>query len=466
MAAEINERQLPDCIRITREEAMSDHVTDLLKRQMSLRGDTGVARGTKKWYLQNWFVFMVTGGLAALIAWGILEPHFDDMVYIQGKIEALGLQEGLPRQAAPDGAVHSIDGTPSGWIQIRGQKIWLARKTMRFHDEEGGGVLVPTALAEGQEVGVYLSREGLEESEGNLAAFIDPEPPANPPEKASLPIERQALRNMVIALLLFPLVAGLIGLFLGGIDGLICRLPRRAVLSGGVGLVVGFIGGFFAMLVAGMVYMPLNTLAEKEWASAGSLTLFGFFIQVLGRTLAWGLAGMAMGLGQGIALRSKKLFVYGLLGGIIGGLTGGMLFDPIDLLLLGMDKPSAHFSRMIGLVIIGATVGAMIGLVELLARDCWLRMTQGPLAGKEFLVFKDTMKIGSSPKSDIYLFNDSTVAGSHALLRTVGDQTELEAMDAMFPVIINERPVRTARLRHGDQIRIGKTAFLFERKKG
>ncbi len=153
---------------------------------------------------------------------------------------------------------------------------------------------------------------------------------------------------------------------------------------------------------------------------------FGFLLQVMGRTIAWGLVGTAMGLGQGIALRSSRLLLYGLLGGVLGGLLGGMLFDPIDLLLLGPDKPSAHLSRLIGLAVIGVSVGAMIGLVELLARDAWLRMTQGPLTGKEFLMFKDVMTIGSSPRSDIYLFNDTEVVRQHATLRAIGDECEID----------------------------------------
>ena len=129
-----------------------------------------------------------------------------------------------------------------------------------------------------------------------------------------------------------------------------------------------------------------------------------------GRGLAWCLAGAAMGLGQGIALRSGRLLLYGLLGGLIGGLLGGLLFDPIDLLLLGSNKPGAALSRAIGVGVIGATVGAMIGIVELLARDAWLQMLEGPLAGKEFLIFKDLLYVGASPRSDIYLFNDKAVA--------------------------------------------------------
>jgi hypothetical protein len=173
---------------------------------------------------------------------------------------------------------------------------------------------------------------------------------------------------------------------------------------------------------------------------------------------------MAMGLGQGIALRSKRLLLYGFIGGIVGGLLGGLLFDPIDFLIIGHDKPSAHWSRMIGIAIIGASVGAMIGVVELLARDAWLRMTEGPLSGKEFLIFKDTMNIGSSPRSDIYLFNDPLVAAHHATIRTLGDDCEIEGHIESQPILVNQRPSRQGRLRHGDTVTIGRTSFVFQKR--
>jgi hypothetical protein len=68
-------------IRITREEAIDPHVDDMLKRQMSLRGEPGVTRDRgRKWFYQNWFIFMLVGTLGALAAWAILEPVFDDML--------------------------------------------------------------------------------------------------------------------------------------------------------------------------------------------------------------------------------------------------------------------------------------------------------------------------------------------------------------------------------------------------
>jgi pSer/pThr/pTyr-binding forkhead associated (FHA) protein len=108
----------------------------------------------------------------------------------------------------------------------------------------------------------------------------------------------------------------------------------------------------------------------------------------------------------------------------------------------------------------------MIGIVELLARDTWLRMTQGPLSGKEFILFKDVMNVGCSPRSDIYLFNDSQVAPDHAVIRTVGEESEIEARDGLHPVLLNNNPVRRGRLRHGDTVGIGRTTFVFQRRRG
>jgi hypothetical protein len=153
------------------------------------------------------------------------------------------------------------------------------------------------------------------------------------------------------------------------------------------------------------------------------------------------------------------------LGGLLGGLFGGLLFDPINFFVTG-EAPSAATSRAIGLVVIGGSVGLMIGIVELLARDAWLRMVAGPLAGKEFLIFKNTMNVGASPKSDIYLFNDEAVAQTHAVIRATGDLYEIEGLSDVYPLTVNNRAVKRQRLRHGDQIGLGRTVFVFQRKRG
>jgi len=455
-------------IRITREEATNSHVDDLLKRQMSLRGEPGVTRDHgRKWYFQNWLVFAVVGMLGAILGWAVLEPYFHDLLYVQGPITAVDLGDEPPDLGEKGGRNRDWQGAVLGSVTIDSQKIFLLRGIKQIRPDGSKTRLRADSLKEGETIGVYV--EYLEGRNDDLAlgGFVVRSPAPLAPGRAKMTLSQLSAQSKASALLLFPLIAGAIGLCIGGVDGLVCRLPRRALLSGLVGLLVGFVGGFFSGIMANLAYAPLNFLAMKQMDEGlASFNTFGFGIQMIGRSLAWCLAGMAMGLGQGIALRSKRLLIYGLLGGVVGGLLGGLLFDPIDLIVLGPDKPSAHWSRLIGFGVIGLSVGAMIGVVELLARDAWLRMTQGPLTGKEFLLFKDVMNIGSSPRSDIYLFNDPLVAENHATIRSVGDECEIESRQSTHAVLLNNRQVQRSRLRHGDNVTIGRTAFVFQRRKG
>src|SRR5207302_5371865 len=163
-----------------------------------------------------------------------------------------------------------------------------------------------------------------------LARFVVLAPPPQSPATAKLTLAQLHSRSGTAALLLFPLVAAAIGLAIGSVDGLVCRMPGRALLGGGIGLLIGFIGGFLSSILANLAYAPLNKLALGQLASdTGGLSTLGFVLQMGGRSLAWCFAGMAMGLGQGIALRSKRLLLYGFIGGVVGGLLGGLFFDPI-----------------------------------------------------------------------------------------------------------------------------------------
>jgi hypothetical protein len=447
----------PQVVKITLEEANSSHVDDLLQRQASMRGERGMAapRGRRSFLYQNWFIFMLAAGAAAFAAWAMIEPYFDDNFYFQGPLEFVKTAQPPP--------VNS----PGRWVKVNGQEIFLLDEALTPKSGE------EITLKAGDNVGIHAAiprhfedhppEKGLPPIYG-FHLVVDP--PAKDGAKGSQNLEQQEARNHAAGMLLLPLTAAMIGLALGAVDGIVCRLPRRALLGGGVGLLTGFIGGFVFSFVAGLAYKPIADAAASQMAAAHRITPFAFTVQLLGRTLAWTLVGMAMGLGQGIALRSKRLLMYGFIGGVIGGLLGGLLFDPLHLLLVGEHAPSAHLSRMISLTVIGLAVGAMIGVVELLARDAWLRMVEGPLAGKEFLLFKDAMKIGASPRCDIYLFNDPLVADVHATLRSVGDHCEIENEHRPNPILINGRPATLSRLRHGDQIAIGRTVFVFERRQG
>ncbi|MBI3926620.1 MAG: FHA domain-containing protein [Armatimonadetes bacterium] len=442
-------------LRITKEEVMSPHVDDLVKRQKSLRGESaGLVNKEKRiWFLQNWFVLMIAGLAGALLAWLIIEPMFEDMPYWRGTIESI---EPGAAELESSGGIEVL-----GTIKVRGQKFLVVGETEETREGFLAGPLKLGQLKVGQEVGVYSQSAG----DITVAVCIDMNPTR--PQDPSLSLNELNARSTVAQFILFPMVAALIGLFIGAADGLVCRMPMRALISGGIGLIVGCLGGFVTYFLANMVYGVITAFAHKFTGDAvGGLSTTGFAFQVIGRAIGWALAGTTVGLGQGIALKSKRLFIYGLVGGVVGGLIGGLLFDPIGLLLIGGGKQAVvgDVSRGVGFGVIGATVGFMIGIVELLARDAWLKMIEGPLAGKEFLVFKDVMAIGSSPRSDIYLFNDDNVLDHHGTLRVVGEECEIESTSADRPVMVNNRPIRAARLRSGDQITLGRTSFLYMKR--
>lgn len=456
-----------EAIRITNAEANSTHVDSLLKRQMSLKGESGITRSHKRrWYYQNWFVFMIAGIIAAVAAWAILEPYFNDLYYFQGVIDDINFTSPTPSQFHSGDSYFEPYASILGYVQIKGKQIWLLDGAKELLPDGSIEPFDISSLRQGEEIGVYLSYYNDGQIEVSLASFVELSPPPQSAGQKNLTLSQLDAQHTAAGILLFPLVAGFIGLAIGSVDGIVCRTLKRALLCGFVGFLVGFIGGFLSGILAGFIYMPLNNLAmEQIGDSLSSINPFGFFVQMTGRGLAWCFAGIAMGLGQGIVMRSKRLLLYGFLGGIIGGLIGGLLFDPIDFLIIGIDKPSSHISRLIGFSAIGACVGCMIGIVELLARDAWLQMIKGPLAGKEFLIFKDIMKIGASSRCDIYLFNDKKVSDVHAMIRVSGDTYEIQNFDEENPLQLNGRPVKSSRLRSGDRITIGQTDFVFQARK-
>lgn len=265
------------------------------------------------------------------------------------------------------------------------------------------------------------------------------------------------------AALLFPVTAAFVGLFLGSAEGLICRNPLRALKSSAVGLAVGFIGGFIALIPTGIVFGIMSGIALSMMDNPvpgempGGMALL---ILMMGRAAGWSIISIPAGIGQGIALKEKKVIVNGLVGAMLGGLIGGLLFDPISLVLIS-DDGQATYSRAVGLTTVGIFVGLFIGLVEGWTKTAWVLMQKGPLAGKQFIIYKDTTILGSSPKADIYLFKDDAIEPRHAMIVNRGGRFEIEDCSTPDGTYVNGIPVTHAVLQDKDQIVLGKTVLEF-----
>lgn len=267
----------------------------------------------------------------------------------------------------------------------------------------------------------------------------------------------------IAGILIFPAVAACVGLFLGAAEGIMCRNGVRALKCGAIGLGVGFLGGILAILPTGLVFAVMSTIAVSFWDNPQPDAMpsgIALLILMMGRAAAWSIAAIPAGIGQGIALREKKVIINGLVGGVLGGLLGGLLFDPISLVFMTADGQAA-VSRLIGFGTIGCLVGLFVGLVEGWTKTAWLMMKKGPLAGKQFIMFKDTTLLGSTPKADIYLFKDDAIEPKHALIYNRGGKFEIEDCATADGTYVNGKPINRHVLQHGDQIVMGKTVLEF-----
>ena len=291
------------------------------------------------------------------------------------------------------------------------------------------------------------------------------------------------------------------GAFLGWVLGRPLHLRNNILTQGLKGLLLGLSVTWALALVDALGTFSLRRLAAISLRAitavvVGSLgglfgglvgqTLYGWkehdVFLVLGWTITGFLIGVSLGIfdllfsllcGQGLDAALRKIF-KGALGGTLGGMVGGIL----SLLLLsgwtrllrqwGADlqveehlwSPSAW-----GFVALGACIGLLIGLAQVILKEAWLRVEAGFRKGREFLLTKPETTIGRAESCDIGLFGDPQVEKWHARIRQEGNCYVL--IDEGAGTYINDELVHGSRtLRSGDAIRMGKCVLRFrERQK-
>jgi hypothetical protein len=235
-----------------------------------------------------------------------------------------------------------------------------------------------------------------------------------------------------------------IGLFIGITEGALTLNPVQAAKSGGLSGLLGF--------CAGAIGLPLS---EWLFQSVGA--------GILGRSLGWAVFGLLIGLAEGAGGRSQVW--KGLLGGLLGGSLGGLLLEGMQSLL-----KASLIGKAIGLVLLGASVGAFISLIVVLLSRAWLEVKTGKLKGTEFILDKfmrlrgPAIAIGSSPLKSEIVLPDPDIAPQHAML--TGDGTHFTLKDmSLSGTLINNRPIERAQLTNNSTIHMGNTEMVYHEKR-
>jgi hypothetical protein len=279
--------------------------------------------------------------------------------------------------------------------------------------------------------------------------------------------------DLAAGFLVFMLTAGFIGLGLGMTYGIANHNLRQSlycsVVGFGVGIIVAlplsFIAGFLFGIITEIVWAinEVKPIGGSDMLTVHDIRGMAFALLVSGRGLVWAIVAPSAGMGLGVALKSRKIFTVGIVGALVGGALGGLFFDPVDR-FLNSPGEEAWLSRVIGITAIGLLVGLFIGYFENLSRISWLQMIKGPLAGKQFNLYKSPMILGSSPKADIYLFKDPDVDVKHASITAVGAKFMLKDLGSRVGVFVNGNRVDKKILQKGDVVIVGTTVLKYDEK--
>ncbi|HQU35254.1 MAG TPA: FHA domain-containing protein [Anaerolineales bacterium] len=240
------------------------------------------------------------------------------------------------------------------------------------------------------------------------------------------------------------LVGLCVGLFIGLTEGAVTRNPVQAIKSG---VFSGLLGSG-----AGALGLPLS---EFLFQSVGA--------GIAGRALGWGVFGLLIGLAEGIVGKSQAW--KGMLGGTLGGALGGILLEVVH-----SQLQDPLIGKAVGLVLLGASVGAFISLIVVLLSRAWLEVASGKLKGTEFILDKfmraggPAVAIGSSPLKSEIVLPDPDVAPQHAMLTGNGAAFSLKDM-SLAGTFINNRKIEIAQLTNGQKIRMGNTDLVYHERR-
>ena len=441
-------------LRIERAELFDPAVDKALALEHAGRerivADAPTVSPVRRFLLNSLFHLPLAAVVAALGCWLLLEPKITDMPVVSGEVILINAE---PFDAAP-GILALTVGDHS--VYLDPERLTL---------EPGTDGQAAFASAHDIQVGDRIEVTGLPDEGNRLVAGA-----VRPTRRAgSFGTVDKPLWPLVI---LFPLTAALIAFGLLFAEGLTTRNWIRMIERSLLGSFMAALFALLAFIPAGLIMWisgrvmtaEVNAHPELLVVTVKDVSGFSFLIFTICRSAAWACIGAATGLGMNLVRSTRTQLRNSMIGGALGGAIGGMFFDPIDRFMATTMFAGSSASRLVGLLAVGLSVGIFVALVERLARDAWLRVRTGPLAGKSFILYKTPTVIGNAPSSDVYLYKDAEIDPAHASIHRVGTAYEIEDLGSRMGTQVTGTKVRRRRLVSGDQIVIGSTVLDFEER--
>lgn len=440
-------------MRIERAELFAPDVDKALARERAGRerivADAPPLSRVRRLLLNSLFYLPVAATIAALTVWFLLEPRIQEMPVVAGEVVLVNAD---PFDTGP--------GVVS--LTVGDHEVYVVPQLVAFEPGDDGEAAFKSF--DDIQIGSRVEVVGLAEGARLVAVAIRP--------TASAESRGNVAQPMWPLILLFPLMAACIAFALLIAEGITTRNWVRMIERAFIGTLLATVFCLLAFLPAGIIWKIseslLNAEVEKHpgllYVTIKEVSGTSFIMFVVCRSAAWACIGAAIGLGMNLVRSTRPQLRNSVIGGALGGAIGGLFFDPIDRWATTSAFAGSELSRLVGLLAVGLSIGIFVALIERLARDAWLRVRTGPLAGKSFILYKTPTVIGSEPSSDVYLYKDAEIDAQHASLHRVGTVYEIEDLGSRTGTKVGGAPARRRRLVSGDQIVVGNTILDFEER--
>jgi pSer/pThr/pTyr-binding forkhead associated (FHA) protein len=143
-------------------------------------------------------------------------------------------------------------------------------------------------------------------------------------------------------------------------------------------------------------------------------------------------------------------------------LLGGLLFDGIALARSEMSGRATAF------VILGISVGVLIGLAHVVLKEAWLTVLDGYRPGRQLILSKDTTILGRAEHLALPFLGhaDSELESEHVrITRQPNGQYLIEDNRTRIGTLVNSQPIQgPVPLRDGDLVKLGTNIVRFNHR--
>lgn len=234
-----------------------------------------------------------------------------------------------------------------------------------------------------------------------------------------------------------------------------------AAVSAGLNLVSGMTNAQWKRLLK---RLPSGLIGGGIGGAIGGLLGELMFAAVEFRALGWMIMGLAIGGVEGFSEGSRKKLRNGLIGGGLGGLLGGWLFQQIAVPDADMAARAAAF------VILGTSIGALIGMTHVVLKEAWLTVIDGFRPGRELILSQTVTVLGRGDHLPLPLlgYAGRDLESEHAKITRKSDGSfSIEDNRSRLGTLLNAQRLQgLTTLSDGDLIKLGSNIIRFNYRRG